>query len=158
MPTAGEKPYDTLLGLWSWMTFLSATDLRCWCKVNVDPNRLGSDLPMPPDGAMQNTEPATPCTKSPGEERPRRMEGWKRWGEGGVKAAWVQDKTTLELVTHSERAMTIIMDNMVARWRHGHKAGGNQKEMNHAGKKKKVLIRRWMLTWMPIHCCVSSSQ
>lgn len=42
---------------------------------------------MPPDGAMQNTEPATPCTKSPGEERPRRMEGWKRWGEGGVKAA-----------------------------------------------------------------------
>lgn len=87
VPTAGEKLYDTLLGLWSWMTFLSATDLRCCCKVNVDPNRLGSDLPMPPDGAMQNTEPATPCTKSPGEERPRRMEGWKRWGEGGVKAA-----------------------------------------------------------------------
>jgi len=78
VPTAGEKPYDTLLGLWSCMTFLSATYLRCCCKVNVDPNRLGSDLPMPPDGAMQNTEPATPCTKSPGEETPRRMEGWKR--------------------------------------------------------------------------------
>lgn len=56
-------------------------------------------------------------------------------GRRGVKAAWEQDKTTLELVTHSERAMTVIMGDMVARWRHGHKAGRNQEEMNHAGKK-----------------------
>jgi len=39
-------------------------------------------------------------------------------------------------VTHSERAMTVIMGTMVARWRHGHKAGGNQEEMNYAGRIK----------------------
>ncbi len=139
---------------WEWITFLSVTDLRCCCKETADSERLGSDLPMPPDGAMQNTEPVTPCTKSPGEERPRRMEEWKRCREGGVKAAWEQDKKTLELVTHSERAMTIIMGNMVARWRHGHKAGRNQEEMNHAGRK--ILIRRGMLTWLPIRCCADT--